>query len=282
MDQAIAVSHGRGRDREVQYRDGLLLALLSLWTIRRRSIAALTVSRHIERDEDDVTILLHPEDTKSGRPESFRVPMGNLYHDDSLAEFVREFHRELKRLQANSANAVANERMRLGKLKEQIDRLVVAISEGTDTPTMRQTLLRLENKKSEVQERLNAGTTFKTPPATVDSTRIFQKKIEKCEIALSSTPASQAAAAPTIRAMIDEIVLRPGRKARRDADRGSGSAERAIPFGKRPADRPRRLDDKGGSGGPLPADTPPGLAHVHVPGSCGIIVGIREENLPCS
>lgn len=28
--------------------------------------------------------------------------------------------------------------------------------------------------------------------------------------------------------------------------------------------------------------TPPGLAHVHVPGSCGIIVGIREENLPCS
>jgi hypothetical protein len=57
-----------------QYRDGLMLVLLSLWIIRRRSFAALTVSRHIEFDQAGMNILLYPEDTKSKREESFRVP----------------------------------------------------------------------------------------------------------------------------------------------------------------------------------------------------------------
>jgi hypothetical protein len=34
------------------YRDGLLLALVSLRPMRRRSIAALTVSRHLEFDDE--------------------------------------------------------------------------------------------------------------------------------------------------------------------------------------------------------------------------------------
>ena len=45
-----------------------------LWPIRRRSIAALTVTRHLEFDAAGVNILLYPEDTKSKRAESFRVP----------------------------------------------------------------------------------------------------------------------------------------------------------------------------------------------------------------
>jgi integrase/recombinase XerD len=57
-----------------QYRDGLMLTLLSLWLIRRRSFAALTVSRHIEFDRAGMSILLFSEDTKSKREESFRVP----------------------------------------------------------------------------------------------------------------------------------------------------------------------------------------------------------------
>jgi len=62
------------KQREIQYRDGLLLVLLSLWPIRRRSLAALTVSRHLEFDDAGMNILLHPADTKSRRAESFRVP----------------------------------------------------------------------------------------------------------------------------------------------------------------------------------------------------------------
>ena len=40
----------RPQAARLQCRNGLILALLSLWLIRRRSLAALTVSRHIEFD----------------------------------------------------------------------------------------------------------------------------------------------------------------------------------------------------------------------------------------
>jgi hypothetical protein len=62
------------KQRDLHYRDGLLIALISCWLIRRRGIAALTVTRHLEFDAAGVNILLFPEDTKSKRAESFRVP----------------------------------------------------------------------------------------------------------------------------------------------------------------------------------------------------------------
>jgi len=74
MDTAFAVPISGHKEREIQFRDGLLLALLSLWPIRRRSIAALTVSGHLEFDNGGVNILLHPRDTKARRAESFQVP----------------------------------------------------------------------------------------------------------------------------------------------------------------------------------------------------------------
>ena len=74
MDEALKLPISGHKQREIQYRDGLLLALLSLWPIRRRSLAALTVSRHLEFDDAGVNILLHPSDTKARRAESFRVP----------------------------------------------------------------------------------------------------------------------------------------------------------------------------------------------------------------
>ncbi len=62
------------KQQELQYRDGLILALISLWLIRRRSIEALTVSRHLVFDATGVNMLLYKEDTKAKRAESFRVP----------------------------------------------------------------------------------------------------------------------------------------------------------------------------------------------------------------
>jgi integrase len=83
MEQALEAPSDRYKRREILYRDGLLLALLSLWPIRRRSIAALSASRHVRFDGDGVNILLYPEDTKAKRAESFRAPeqlVANLIH----------------------------------------------------------------------------------------------------------------------------------------------------------------------------------------------------------
>jgi integrase/recombinase XerD len=74
MDTAHSLPIDGHKQREVQYPDGLLLALLSLWPIRRRSLAALTVSRHLEFDNAGINILLHRANTKSRRADSFRWP----------------------------------------------------------------------------------------------------------------------------------------------------------------------------------------------------------------
>lgn len=74
MEDALQLPASAAKTRITQYRDGPLIALLSVWPIRRRSIASLTVDRHIEIDPDGITILLHATDTKSKRPESFRIP----------------------------------------------------------------------------------------------------------------------------------------------------------------------------------------------------------------
>jgi integrase/recombinase XerD len=73
MEEAANLPSDRSQ-RELYYRDGLLIAFTSAWPIRRRSIAALTVARHLEFDAAGVNVLLYPEDTKSKRAESFRVP----------------------------------------------------------------------------------------------------------------------------------------------------------------------------------------------------------------
>jgi integrase len=74
MEGARKLTRDSRKKSNLQYRDGLLLVLLSLWNVRRRSVAALTVSRHLEFDPAGANLLLFPEDSKSKREESFRVP----------------------------------------------------------------------------------------------------------------------------------------------------------------------------------------------------------------
>jgi len=74
MDEALNLPDSGHKQREIQYRDGLILAVLVLFHPRRRTIALLTVSRHVEFVAAGINILLFPEDTKGKRAESFRLP----------------------------------------------------------------------------------------------------------------------------------------------------------------------------------------------------------------
>jgi integrase len=74
MDTALTLPISSRKERDIQYRDGLLLTLLSLWLMRRRSIAALTVKPHLEFNDAGINVLLDKCDTKAKRSESFRVP----------------------------------------------------------------------------------------------------------------------------------------------------------------------------------------------------------------
>jgi integrase len=77
------------KEREIQYRDGLILALLSLWHLRRRSLALLTVSNHVVFDAAGINVVLSPEDTKSKRAESFRVPEQLLPYFEHYLKEIR-------------------------------------------------------------------------------------------------------------------------------------------------------------------------------------------------
>ena len=90
MDEALPLPSNGHKQRELQFRDGLILALLSLWLIRRRSIAALTVSRHVEFDAAGANLLLYPEDTKAKRAESFRVP------EELLLPYLLRYVKEIR------------------------------------------------------------------------------------------------------------------------------------------------------------------------------------------
>ena len=89
MDEAIVFPVTNRKTREIQYRNGLLLALLSVWPKRRRSIAALTLTRHVIIDEDAVTLLLYAEDTKSKRPDHCCVP-------DLLVPYFKHYLLEIR------------------------------------------------------------------------------------------------------------------------------------------------------------------------------------------
>lgn len=84
MESSEALRRPHHCAREIQYRDGLIISLLSIWPIRRRSLQALPVTHHLEIDEDGITIILDTSDTKSKRSEAWRVP-------DWLDPYVRHY-----------------------------------------------------------------------------------------------------------------------------------------------------------------------------------------------
>jgi integrase len=73
MDEAVAIRGPKGQSERL-YRDGLILAFLSLWPLRRRSLVALSLGRHLKLHDDRVLVQLFEEDTKAKRAESWEVP----------------------------------------------------------------------------------------------------------------------------------------------------------------------------------------------------------------
>jgi len=70
MDRAVADAVGMARPSKVQafaYRDGLIIALLALIPLRRRTLAALRIGRHLVQVGDNWALDIPAEDTKTRR-----------------------------------------------------------------------------------------------------------------------------------------------------------------------------------------------------------------------
>ena len=134
-----------------------------------------------------------------------------LLDPELLTEFVSEFHFELKRLEEASTEASSHSEKKLDQMKQKIERIVVAIAEGTDTPALRQALLRLEGEKAELEKAVVSRRPILVE-AQPNLKKLFRRKVERLEESLNSGPDVITKAVPILRTLIDEIVLRPGDK----------------------------------------------------------------------
>lgn len=73
MDKADLNREHRPLMGSSAYRDGLTVAFLALHPLRRRSLAALTLSQHIRINETGITIILGDKDVKNGIGFSFEL-----------------------------------------------------------------------------------------------------------------------------------------------------------------------------------------------------------------
>jgi hypothetical protein len=124
----------------------------------------------------------------------------HLLESELVAEFIDEFHRELTRLQNANAKAGSNFNLELQQIKQKIARLVSAIADGTDTPTLRQTLLSLEDKKTELERHSATSHTgiFVNPPPRAKLAAMFRRKVERLEDSLNAEPDITSMAAPVL------------------------------------------------------------------------------------
>jgi hypothetical protein len=135
-----------------------------------------------------------------------------LRDPELLAEFIHEFGLELKRLQEASAEENSAGKKKLEEIKQKIARIVTAIVDGTDTPTLRQTLISLEGEKVERERDASPRIVPVERPPVPDLAVLFRRKVEALETALNTEPNITTAAASILRTLINAIVLYPREK----------------------------------------------------------------------
>ena len=137
-----------------------------------------------------------------------------LRDQELLAEFIQEFARELKRLQEASTEENSLGKKTLEHIKQKIAQIVAAIAEGTDTPTLRQTLISLEGEKADLERNtaVSDRPALLEPPSLPHLAVLFRRKVEGLETALNAEPIITITAASILRALINAIVLHPRKK----------------------------------------------------------------------
>jgi site-specific DNA recombinase len=137
-----------------------------------------------------------------------------LLNPELVVEFIHEFHSELMSLQKASTEVESHSKKRLDEIRQKIARIVSAIAEGTDTPTLRQTLISLEGERAELEKTVGGyrRPLVVEPPPPPDLALLFRRKVERLEETLNAEPDVITKAAPILRTLIDGIVLHPRKK----------------------------------------------------------------------
>ncbi len=89
MDGAVQAGEGAELSNILQYRDGLIIALLAARPLRRRTLARLRIGRQLQRIGESWVLVLEPEDLKNKEHAEFPLP-------DFLVPYLEGYLREIR------------------------------------------------------------------------------------------------------------------------------------------------------------------------------------------
>src|SRR5262249_19315408 len=90
-------------------------------------------------------------------------------------------------------------------------RIIGAIADGTDTPSLRRALLSLESEKVELESAMAMyhRPSFVEPPPAPDLEKLFRRKVEMLEQSLGDDPTITTQAATYVTPDVTNRVIRP-------------------------------------------------------------------------
>jgi Recombinase zinc beta ribbon domain/Recombinase len=142
-----------------------------------------------------------------------------------LTTFVDEFQSELRRLQENTTRLGSESRRQLDNLGKKIHRIVDAIAEGTDTPSLRRALLSLEHEKAELEKAVarHHGLTFVKSAPLPTLLHSSGERLNSLKRILAQNQLSQLKQLPSCAPSSRESFCTPVRNERRCRSRFTGN-----------------------------------------------------------
>ncbi|MDY0882270.1 recombinase family protein [Dongia soli] len=131
-----------------------------------------------------------------------------LLAPEVVATFVEEYRQGEKERQAELARSQAGTERRLREVTAKIERIVTAIADGTNSPTLRAALTDLEAERAELaaaQEEIDNPTVVALHPHLPE---MYRQYVERLGEALS-TPETRTEAIEEMRQLVDRIDIHP-------------------------------------------------------------------------
>jgi hypothetical protein len=123
-----------------------------------------------------------------------------------VKEFIRAYHAELNTLRANQEVGVESDRRELSDIERKLTGLIDAIADGLRAPGLQDRLDQLTNRKSEIQQRLEAAVKPmpRLHPRLAD---VYREQVVNLQAALAD-PATHDDAMETMRGLVEKVIVR--------------------------------------------------------------------------
>lgn len=147
------------------------------------------------------------------------------------SQFVDEFHKAFSSQCADVTASNARAKKELQIIEQKIERIVAAIAEGTDTPSLRRALTLLEDERMSGKRQLGAPDLQRPLPAPKQLRSVYQQKVRDLAASLNADASTVTDASLVFRRVLDRIVVTPGAARGRASVEVFGDPSSAVLFG---------------------------------------------------